>query len=350
MRNDCFQNANRVFSGVLRDNKEKGLDTSKPKMSISPGDLEKLYNEYFEPGLADGNVEVLQHKVFFDLLYYTSRRGKEGLRKLKKEYFVLKKTPEDLQYIELIVNEVTKKNQGDVCSTRMNNVHNDENVIFAQPDSPRCPVNSFIHYMNLLNPKIPWFFQRPNVAKKKFDAMVVGKHPLGSMMATISEAAGLSRRYTNHNIRRTSGNAMKRGGASAQTIAHQLKQKNIQSMMHYLDLPTLEEKQENQQMLFKYTHDKEAPPAAPTNVQPSKNPEPQPQIAAQPVMVNKENVLPEQALIPFDSNLNEHNNAQVAVPTSQSNSQVVNNQLKQAPIMFQGATFSNCTINLNVPQ
>lgn len=75
-------------------------------------------------------------------------------------------------------------------------------------------------------------------------------------MATISEKANLSHRYTNQNIRRTSGNAMKKGGATAQVIAHQLKQKNIQSMMHYLDLPTLEEKQENQELLFKYTHKK----------------------------------------------------------------------------------------------
>lgn len=192
MHNDVFQNSNQVFSGVLRDNKEKGLDTSKPKSSIAKGDLDKLYKQYFLPGLADGNVEVLQHKVFFDLLYYTSCHGKEGLRNLKKEYFVMKETPEGLQYIELVVNEVTKKNQGDSTSTRLNNVHNNENVIFAQPGSDRCPVNSFIHYLNTLNPKIPWFFQRPNVPKKRFDAMVIGKHPLGDMMATISEKAQLS--------------------------------------------------------------------------------------------------------------------------------------------------------------
>lgn len=109
MQNETFQNTNRVFCRVLRDNKEQGLDTSKPKSSILPGDLEKLYEEYFLPGLADENVEILQHKVFFDLLYFTSRRGKEGLRKLKKEYFEVKETPEGLEYIELVVNEVTKK-------------------------------------------------------------------------------------------------------------------------------------------------------------------------------------------------------------------------------------------------
>lgn len=163
-------------------------------------DLDKLYDTYFIPGLTAGNVEILQHKVFFDLLYYTSRRGKEGLRNLKKEYFELKTTADGLEYIELLVNEVTKKNQGDNTSTRLNNIHNDENVIFFQPGSDRSPVNSFKHYTSLLNDKIPWLFQRPNVSKKSFDAMVTGKHPLGHMMVLISEQAKLSHRYTNHNI------------------------------------------------------------------------------------------------------------------------------------------------------
>lgn len=240
----------------------------------------------------------------------------------------------------------------------MNNVHNDEKVIFAQPESDRCPVNSFKHYLQLLNDKIPWFFQCPNIAKKSFDAMVVGKHPLGNMMATISERAKLSRRYTNHNIRRTSGNVMKKHGAPAQKIAHQLQQKNIQSMTHYLDLPTLEEKQENQQMLFKYTHGKVPPPAAQGGPPPPPAINaPIPQLAIEPIMPNKDNVPPEKALVPFEPNMDEKEIAQppvappVAAPTiGQSNNQVVTNQLRQAPVMFQGATFQNCTIHLNVPQ
>ena len=64
MRNEQFQNANAVFKGHLRDNKEKGLDESECKQPIEKFDVEKLYDEYFIPGLAAGNVHVLQHKVF----------------------------------------------------------------------------------------------------------------------------------------------------------------------------------------------------------------------------------------------------------------------------------------------
>ena len=41
-------------------------------------DLEKLNSNYFLQGLAEGNMEVLLHKVFFDSLYHTGRRGKES--------------------------------------------------------------------------------------------------------------------------------------------------------------------------------------------------------------------------------------------------------------------------------
>lgn len=86
------------------------------------------------------------------------------------------------------------------------------------------------------------------------------------------------------------------------------------------------------------------------------------------VPVNKENVAPENALIPFEPVFNENQEDPTNVPVPvqltappvpvtlqqpmahQNNSQVVTNQLRQAPVMFQGATFQNCTINLNVPQ
>lgn len=364
MHNDVFQNANSVFSGVLRDNKEKGFDVSKPKSSISPGDLEKLYENYFLPGLQAENTEVLQHKVFFDLMYYTARRGRQGLRGLRKEWFELKKTAEGREYIEITINETTKKDQGDNCSTRSNTIYNDDNIMFAQPGSDRCPVNSFIHYTSLLNEKLPWLFQRANVPKKRYDAMVVGKHTLGNMMAVISEKAELSKRYTNHNIRRTSGNAMRKAGASAPAIAHHLKQKNLQSMMHYLDQPTIEDKQNNAQMLFEYMHtNKEPAPPQPQRIENVQQQLQLPQAPPNPIPVvpqNKENVYPDNAIIPFEPQVNENPtimpamHGQIPVPAphlaSTNNSQVVTNQVRQAPVMFGGATFHNCTINMNVPQ
>lgn len=73
-----------------------------------------------------------------------------------------------------------------------------------------------------------------------------------------------------------------------------------------------------------------------------------PVVVADLQIIPNNNVVPQNALIPFEANLN----AEPMLPDPPAGSQVVtnNNQLKQAPILFSGATFNNCTINLNVPQ
>ena len=107
-------------------------------------------------------------------------------------------------------------------------LHNDHNIVKVQPSDDRCPVNSFKHYMNLLNPKLDAFFQRPSRDKKKFDNMVLGKGPLTDMMKVISVKAKLSDVYTNHCIRKTTGTAMHKSGASLNEIPYHRKQKNLQ--------------------------------------------------------------------------------------------------------------------------
>ena len=58
----------------------------------------------------------LQHKVWFDLVYYLGRRGQEGIHIWKKEHFGLGKTAEGRKYIYMKINDVTKKSQGDESS------------------------------------------------------------------------------------------------------------------------------------------------------------------------------------------------------------------------------------------
>ena len=67
-----FVQANLVFTGRLRDNKEKGLDTAAPRYPLEKHDMEKLFNEYSTKTVGDQlDTEILLHKVFFDIMYYT---------------------------------------------------------------------------------------------------------------------------------------------------------------------------------------------------------------------------------------------------------------------------------------
>ena len=77
-------------------------------------------------------------------------------------------------------------------------------------DDAMCPVKSLVKYKRHLNPKISSLFQRPkpidNISKEDkvwYDAIPLGHNTIGSMMAKISEAAQLSKKYTNHSLRAT---------------------------------------------------------------------------------------------------------------------------------------------------
>lgn len=344
MRNNTFQNANKVFKGQLRLNKQAGLDVSKPKAAITKGDLEKLYNEYFVPGLARSNVKVLQEKVFFDLIYHTGHRGKEGLWALTKSSFQLKETPEGLEYIEPTCNEVTKRNQGDKPGTATAKLH-EHPIILQQDDGLRCPVNSFKHYCNLLNEKVSDFFQRVNKKKDGFDAVPIGKNTLGTMMKTISKAANLSWIYTNHEIRSTTATALHKSDVDLKRIQHVTKHKNIQSLENYVSGPTLEDKVEYSNKLFAYankTKKRQAPLDDTTNDQPSEKMQEMSE-NAQPVFTKPAKEI---AIVTQNKENEEEPGTSIATNIVQN----TQNQLKQAPVMFPGATFSNCNITLNIPK
>lgn len=341
MRNEVFQNANKVLRGKFRMNKAAGLDTRKPKSAILPEDLDKLYNTYFKNGLSVSNSQILQEKVFFDLIYHTGRRGKEGLRALMKDSFVLKETPNGGQYIELSFNPVRKKNQGDEASSSYA-FHNEKPIILEQEDNFNCPVNSFKHYCNMLHPNLKDFWQRPNKIRTGFDSAPLGKNTLGTMMKEISKKAELSRVYTNHEIRSTTATAMHRSDFSLKEMQNVTKHKNIQSLERYVSGPTLKDKEKYSTALYQYATSKKRP----LEIEEAEKP---PMKVAK--ILDKYNAgtiqeLPEE--VQPEVQVAVQNEAQEVVGANfvQNNQ----NQVKQAPVMFGGATFKNCQITLNIPK
>ena len=146
-----------------------------------------------------------------------------------------------------------KKSQG-----HESNESNPKPIVLLQPGNPMCPVNTYKLYISKLYPKCDAFFQNTNqyyrLPKDKwYKNMPADINTIGNFLKTISELAGLSYIYTNHCIRGTTVSAMKCAGYSLQDIAYVLGHKNLETLKHYLDKPTLNDKENFADDLFKYT-------------------------------------------------------------------------------------------------
>ena len=80
------------------------------------------------------------------------------MRSLTKDLFAVKQSAEGNEYIEIVINEMTKKNQGRETSTSSNLLHNDHTIIAEQKGNVCCLVNSFKYYIECLNPNRNDFF------------------------------------------------------------------------------------------------------------------------------------------------------------------------------------------------
>ena len=178
------------------------------------------------------------------------------------------------------------------------------------------------------------------------------------MMSEIMQQAKLSKKYMNHQVRKTTAIAMKRSGYSLQEIANVTKHKNLDCLKHYLAVPTHEEKEEYTKVLHNYGKDKRIQPLRPAIRNKQEDSEPKEKIpkqtAAAPksaIMTNfNENINPDQCLVPMYPDDTDSNTSTEATPKRQNNLQnVVNNQLCHASHLFQNASFNNCQFSFNFP-
>lgn len=372
MHDKEFHLANKVFAGNLREQKALGLDNTRHKPPLPKAHIEQAFTNYFEPHW-NNDPKCLQLKVYFDLGYYMGRRAKEKLRELKKEHFRIEKTAEGREYIELIINEATKKSQGDDHNEQYDNA-----ILTEQPGSPRCPVASFKLYLEKLT-DLPELFQQPNPCFKKpndrwYKRSPVGINQIGKFLSEISEYAGLSKRYTNHCIRSTTVHAMKKQDCTIPEMAFVLKHKSLESIKSYIGKPTLEDKEEIADKLFDFASNENE-----NDVQPSTPPAPKKSKLSRkkkkntPAATGKPTTPVKNSLNATEEPVEQPTSPQnqIAIPSGspKTNQQLVplspkldlnvpanvNNNVmqmyKQNPIGFlMGANLNNCTININMPK
>ena len=221
-----FKYSNEVYKAQCVQLKKAGLAKVNHKPEISKSDLSLLYSSGV---FSTSKPSHLQKKVFFEVMLYLCRRGRENLRNLTTDSFVLKSFEDGKKYIVLTRDELTKNN-------RVDDEYYEGGRIVETSDE-NCPVASFILYVSKLNPRLKAFFQRPKentpLTGPWFDNQVVGVKTLEKLMKIISKEAGLSQIYTNHCIRATCITLLDSAGFEARHIMSVSGHKSESSIRSY---------------------------------------------------------------------------------------------------------------------
>ena len=222
-----FNEANRIYEAQCVELKKQGLAKTEHKPPIADEDIKKLYR----CGVFNTeNPTTLQNKVFFEIMLFFCRRGRQNLRQLKKTDFEIKVNSQGKRCVLKTTDELTKNH-------RAHDVQAEEGGMMIANDGPFCPVSSFEKYLSVLNPMNEYLFQRPKKSAGEgeiwYDNMVVGENTLGKKMKVISHQAKLSTIYTNHSIRATTITILDRSGFEARHIMSVSGHRNESSIKTY---------------------------------------------------------------------------------------------------------------------
>ncbi|XP_034315807.2 uncharacterized protein KIAA1958-like isoform X2 [Magallana gigas] len=111
IKGPLFRESNKFFKGMTMELKRQGQANIDHHPPISDADLIKMY-DYLS---SSDSAQVLQHKVFVDIMMHFGRRGRENLRTLRRTDFSVSTDGEGCMYVEKIRDEQTKNHQDDSC-------------------------------------------------------------------------------------------------------------------------------------------------------------------------------------------------------------------------------------------
>lgn len=194
-----FHTSNLCFENLLKILTKSGKGNTDHHPEIEPEDIKKLYSSF------DINNPIgLQEKVWLDVMMHLIRRGRENLRMMNKDTFLIGKDATGRRFVHQSTSEMDKNHgiSDNDCDTI------GEGRIYETGGSS-CPVKTFEAYISHLHPLEFSFWQRP---LERYDQnkqvwyyrAPLGEKSLGNMMAKMSVKYGLSERYTNHSLRVTS--------------------------------------------------------------------------------------------------------------------------------------------------
>lgn len=230
---DVFRKSNAVLNGILKDKKRSGREAAVAhKTSLSDADLMKI-EEYFSDILECQDPRKLTFYVWYQVTIHFCLRGGEVQRQLRKTDLVLDKLPDGREFFKLNKDFMSKNHQGGLTGSEFTS----DGIITDEKQ-----VNALKLYISKLHPEQEFFFQRakcPPSCKLSHDLpswycnSPLSHNMLGGMMARISSAADLSKTYTNHCVRATSIQSMKKAGIEDRKICAISGHANVQSIAAY---------------------------------------------------------------------------------------------------------------------
>ena len=318
-----FKVANQVLIGQFRKIKMDGNDKTQHKPAISAADMKKMYNS---DALDVNNPVGLQRKVFIDIMLHFSRRGREGLRELRKDSFVFRRDENDREFATIDYHELEKNHQG---------LHKHESEkdprMYTQDDPKKCPVKSLKFYLDKLSKNSnAALFQKPNprfkcnAGKPWYCNSPVGINLIGNMMNTISREAGLSKMYTNHCLGATAATVLSHNNFESRDICSVTGHKSTESIKNYVPDSSDDCRYRMSEVLHCYQTASD--PSSKAKVPERVNPPPMPGTSADS----------ESALIPYHQQNTQHTN-------------VANSSTMLHRTLFSGAVFNEgCGAVINI--
>ncbi|XP_075791243.1 activating transcription factor 7-interacting protein 1 isoform X2 [Pelodiscus sinensis] len=198
MKDKEFSGANIVFMSVLKMLHMQGKDETHHHPPLTAEDLQKIK---LSGVLGLHNPLALVNKVWFDLQLHFAKRGREILRDLAPDAFVVERDKNGRRYAMF---RYPGKGRNMEDPHKMGKMYD-------MPGDPNCPVFSLELYLSKLPPEPPAFYLHPlKLTTEQMRGQSVwykrepmGVNYLGTMMPRLSVAARLSQRYTNHSLRTT---------------------------------------------------------------------------------------------------------------------------------------------------
>lgn len=228
-----------MLTSKIKDLKRKGKENVEHKQPISSNDLQRLKRS---PVFNPLHPFSLLRNVWFHVVLFWCRRGREGQRNLKPSSFKFEVDEKGRRYAKMTHDELTKNHQGGL----KNDFSHEKDGRLYETDTPNDGCRALQLYLSKLHPRCEAFFQLPKRDWKTdmmnepvwYENRPLGVNTLGNMMKQISTAAGFSQIYTNHCVRATAITVWTEAGLSDRQICHISGHKNPASLRHYNSRPS----------------------------------------------------------------------------------------------------------------